>query len=129
MPPDPIHVVAAAILRDARVLVARRRLPPALAGGWEFPGGKVEPGEHERAALARECREELGIDVVVGARLGEATDERIVLTLFAARVEVGEPAVHRDHDALRWLTAAQLDDVRWLPIDRELLAAVADELT
>jgi 8-oxo-dGTP diphosphatase len=122
-------VVAAAILRDARVLVARRRLPSALAGGWEFPGGKVEPGEQERAALARECREELGIDVVVGARLGEAADAHIVLTLFAARVEVGEPAVHHDHDALRWLTAAQLDDVPWLPIDRELLAAVADELT
>ena len=62
-------VVGAAIVHDGRLLAARRSAPADLAGGWELPGGKVEPGESEADALVRECREELGVAVVVGERV------------------------------------------------------------
>jgi 8-oxo-dGTP diphosphatase len=117
-------VVAAAIVRNGRVLAARRARPAELAGGWEFPGGKVEPGEAEAAALARECREELGVRISVGPRLGAATDGRIALVLYAASLVSGEPTAHDDHDELRWIGRAALRHVGWLPTDLELLPAV-----
>lgn len=121
--PGVILVVAAAVVRGGRVLAARRSRPDDVAGGWEFPGGKVEPGESEPAAVARELAEELGLRAVAGARLGEVTDGRIRLVLFAAG-SPDEPVAGADHDALRWLAAEELDDVPWLPIDRDLLPAV-----
>jgi 8-oxo-dGTP diphosphatase len=66
----PRVVVAAVIERDGLILAARRVGPPALAGRWEFPGGKVEPGESDVEALVRECREELGVNIAVGERIG-----------------------------------------------------------
>ena len=109
------------------MLAARRRRPPQLAGGWEFPGGKVEPGESDEAALARECREELGIDVLVGPRLGSATDGRIELVLYAATSrETPQPG--DDHDELRWVAEPELVSVAWLPIDAALLPQVAGSL-
>ena len=119
-----MRVVGAAIVRGAAVLAARRKPPHRLAGGWEFPGGKVEAGESDAAALGRECVEELGVDVAVGERLGVVADGGIELVLYAATLVSGEPAPLIDHDELRWLTAAELDDVDWLPVDRDLLPAV-----
>lgn len=128
----PVRVVAAALLRagpDGRlqVLAARRARPLAIAGGWEFPGGKVEPGESDAAALARECREELAVEVTVGALLGTATDGTVELVLLAARAQ-SDPVAGADHDELRWVGTAELASVRWLPIDAELLPAVAGAL-
>jgi 8-oxo-dGTP diphosphatase len=122
-----VHVVAAAIVRDGRALAARRSRPGSLAGGWEFPGGKVEPWESETDALARECREELGVTVRVGARLGEAIDGPIRIVLYAADLSgtEAEPRPLEDHDLLRWLSADELDAVRWLPIDLDLVPLVA----
>jgi 8-oxo-dGTP diphosphatase len=119
-----VVVVGAAIVRDGRVLAARRSRPAAVAGGWEFPGGKVEPDETEPAAVAREVAEELGVAVEVGPRLAEASDPRIRLVLYAATLSDGEPRAGADHDELRWLSAAELTTPDWLPIDRELLPAV-----
>jgi len=116
-------VVAAAIISDGRVLAAKRSAPPELAGGWEFPGGKVEPGESPEAALIRECAEELGVRIKVGELLGTATD-RIDLHLYAAEIESGIPLPLQDHDKLRWVRAGDLDDVAWLPVDRALLDTV-----
>jgi len=62
-------VVAAALIDDGRLLLAQRTRPPELAGRWELPGGKVEPGESEDVALARELREELGVECSIGAAL------------------------------------------------------------
>ncbi|BBZ71472.1 (deoxy)nucleoside triphosphate pyrophosphohydrolase [Mycobacterium paraseoulense] len=114
-------VVAGAVIRGARVLVAQRVRPPELAGRWELPGGKVAPGETEPGALARELAEELGLavgDVAVGGRLGDdvALDG---MTLRAYRVHLlgGQPRA-RDHRAVRWVTAAELPDVDWVPADR-----------
>lgn len=123
-------VVAAALIRAGRVLAARRAAPHPLAGGWEFPGGKVEPGETESSALVRECREELGVAVRVGARLTEVVDEGagIHLVLYAATLSSGEPAPIEDHDELRWLGVGELDDIAWLPIDLRLVPAVRPHL-
>jgi 8-oxo-dGTP diphosphatase len=120
MPPQ--IVVAGALICDARVLVAQRIRPPELAGRWELPGGKVGPGETERDALARELAEELGLavdDVAVGDRLGDDVALNPTTTLRAYRVRLirGEPHPH-DHRALRWVTAAQLPDIDWVPADR-----------
>ena len=117
-------VVGAAILRDGRLLAVRRAAPPEFAGLWEFPGGKVEPGEDERGALARECREELGLDVEAGERVGPDTAIRGgTLRVYVARVTGGELAL-TEHDASRWLTSTELDDVPWIPADVPVVDAV-----
>ena len=119
-----MRVVAAALFQDGRVLAARRRPPHRLGGGWEFPGGKVEPGEDDVAALVRECREELSVDVAVSGALGSTHAGDLNLVLYSSTLIAGEPRPGIDHDELRWLGRADLEDARWLPIDRALLTAV-----
>jgi 8-oxo-dGTP diphosphatase len=131
-------VVAAVLVDDlampSRLLAARRTGPPELAGGWEFPGGKVEPGESALAALHRELAEELGVRIIVGAEVAPTSgaawpiDEHQDMRVWLAVVSEGEPTATADHDELRWLTAAELFDVPWLPADTELVRALADLL-
>jgi 8-oxo-dGTP diphosphatase len=118
-------VVGAAIVRDGRVLAARRTFPLEAAGRWEFPGGKVEPGETPETALVREIAEELGCTVEVGAWLPGAVAIGVRHTLTVARVRIvdGEPVPH-EHDAVRWLGPDELDDVDWLDADRPFLPAL-----
>lgn len=115
-------VVGAAILRGGAVLAARRTTPPEVAGRWEFPGGKVEPGEEPAAALVREIAEELGCVVAVTGWLGAAVPigERYTLRVALAQLVRGEPTPV-EHDRVRWLTVDQLDDVDWLEPDRPFL--------
>lgn len=126
-------VVAAALISGSAVLVAQRVRPPELAGRWELPGGKVAVGESERDALARELAEELGVgeaDVVVGDRLGHdiALDGATTLRAYRVRLLRGEPRPH-DHRALRWVTAAELHDVDWVPADRGWLGDLTRSLS
>ncbi|GAA1788606.1 (deoxy)nucleoside triphosphate pyrophosphohydrolase [Nocardioides hankookensis] len=116
-------MVGAAIVRDGRVLAARRTTPPETAGRWEFPGGKVEPGESAAQALVREIDEELGCTISVVSWLpGEvAIGDRHVLTVALAEIVTGEPDP-REHDAVRWLDAGEIDQVDWLEPDRPFLA-------
>jgi 8-oxo-dGTP diphosphatase len=125
----PRSVVGAAIVRDGRVLAARRTAPASAAGRWEFPGGKVESGETPEAALVREVAEELGCRVeVVGWLPGEVPiGSTHVLAVAVVRVVDGEP-VPVEHDLVRWLGAAQLDEVDWLESDRPFLAELRDTL-
>ena len=119
-------MVAAAIERDGRFLAARRTRPAQVAGRWEFPGGKVEPGESEEQALVREIREELGVGIAVGRRVaGEwPLGEGLVLHLYDATLVDGEPAPLEQHDAVRWVSLAEFDDVAWLESDVEAVAVL-----
>ncbi|MFE9027071.1 (deoxy)nucleoside triphosphate pyrophosphohydrolase [Streptomyces iakyrus] len=123
-------VVGAALVEDGRLLAARRSAPAELAGRWELPGGKVEPGETADAALARELREELGVDAEVDGRVpGEwPLSEPYVLHVWTARLRPGSapPEPLQDHDELRWLGPGEIWDVPWLdqdvPAVRQVLA-------
>jgi 8-oxo-dGTP diphosphatase len=122
-------VVGAAILHAGRVLAACRRAPAELAGCWEFPGGKVEDGESETDALVRECREEMGIEVAVGPMIGaHSITDGVVLHVYLAEHLLGYPEPRQDHNEMRWLAAADLNSVDWLPADRPMLAAIAAAL-
>ncbi|MEV0713670.1 (deoxy)nucleoside triphosphate pyrophosphohydrolase [Asanoa sp. NPDC050611] len=119
-------IVGAAIVAERKVLACARAHPPELAGLWEFPGGKVEPGESETGALVRECQEELGVRIAVGDRIGDDIPlghRRTVLKIFAARLLDGQPRP-LEHAALRWLHRDELDEVPWLPADAPIVAAL-----
>jgi 8-oxo-dGTP diphosphatase len=129
-----LEVVAAAIVDDldrpTRLLTARRTEPPALAGGWELPGGKVDPGESPAEALHREIREELGVGVRLGAEVPGPDDgswplgERYRMRVWLAVVTEGDPQPQQDHDAVRWLPATNLYAVGWLPADLPIVRAL-----
>lgn len=123
-------VVGAAICDGGRLLAARRTAPPALAGRWELPGGKVEPGESPEQALVRELREELGIGIEPNGRVpGEwPLASGLVLHVYRARLLSGEPRPLQDHDATRWLSPADAFTVPWLDQDRPAVRHVADLL-
>ncbi|WP_246159662.1 (deoxy)nucleoside triphosphate pyrophosphohydrolase [Nocardioides antri] len=112
--------------RPSYVVAARRTKPTALAGKWEFPGGKVEDSETPEGALAREVREELGVEIAVGTELAGPwpISETYELRLFLATVTAGELHRSEDHDELRRLTADELTSVDWLPSDLQALPAL-----
>jgi len=128
---DVVQVVGAAVVDGRRVLVAQRSGGP-YDGCWEFPGGKVEPGESDLSALVRECGEELGVAIAPQAFLGEVPLDGSVaggvpgtstLRVWWARIAEGEPVAH-EHAALRWVTADELDGLDWIAADRPLIPAV-----
>ncbi len=123
---DAPKVVGAAIIADGAVLAAQRSYPPALAGRWEFPGGRVEPGEREEDAVVRECEEELGATVRVTGRVGPdlILPSGWVLHVHAARLVDGQRPDAREHNALRWVRAADLAGLDWLDADRAVLPAL-----
>lgn len=141
MTQDVVTVVAVALVDDLttprRLLAARRLGPGPLAGRWEFPGGKVDPGETPVEALHREIDEELGITVALGPELvgpddgGWRITTRYTLRLWPAVVVDGEPAPLVEHDELRWLGPGEWFTVDWLDADVRivgaLLAAAADD--
>ncbi|MFF8947375.1 (deoxy)nucleoside triphosphate pyrophosphohydrolase [Streptomyces sp. NPDC014940] len=129
---DRTVVVGAALLDAGRLLAARRSAPPELAGRWELPGGKVEPGERPEDALTRELAEELGIDAEPVERVpGEwPLKPPYVLRVWTARLRPGSAAPRplQDHDELRWLTPERLWEVPWLDQDVPAVREVAARL-
>lgn len=128
---EVVQVVGAAVIEGGRLLVARRAGGP-YDGQWEFPGGKVERDETDGAGLAREIREELGVDVEVQDFLGEVVLDGVVgggapgastLRVWRCRLAGGVPEA-REHAELRWVEAAELDGLDWIAADRPLLPAV-----
>jgi len=118
---EPLHVVAGVVSDGPHVLACRRRADRDAGGRWEFPGGKVEPGESAAEALRRELREELSIDVEV---LGPLTtdDTRVgkrIIRLTCLRVRLTGPRPERstDHDRLAWLSPGELSGLEWAEPD------------
>jgi 8-oxo-dGTP diphosphatase len=126
-----VLVMGAAILHRGRVLAARRTFPRALAGGWELPGGKVEPGESPEVAVVREVAEELGCRIdVTGHLAGEVPiRDGYTLRVALARLVDGEPVPREDeHDAVRWLGPDELQEVAWLEPDVPFLEELREVL-
>ncbi|MPY11878.1 NUDIX domain-containing protein [Arthrobacter sp. KR32] len=128
--------VVDSLLQPTRLLVARRTAPPEFAGMWEFPGGKVEPGETCEAALLRELEEELGIRAVLGSEIegpghqGWQLNAVAAMRVWLAEVADGEPAPLQDHDEVRWVLldpSHELEALPWIPADRPILTALRAE--
>ena len=127
----PVDVVAGVIRReDGRLLITQRLADDTLGGYWEFPGGKVDPGEELRAALARELREELGVEAHIGAEIHSIVhaypDRDVRLYFYDARIISGEPQKLEVAD-LRWVTVDELMDYQFPEADRPLLAQLREE--
>jgi 8-oxo-dGTP diphosphatase len=123
-----IHVVAAAVTDKAgRVLIAQRPQGKHLAGGWEFPGGKLKAQEDRRAGLARELFEELGITIATPRPLMRLRHTysygEVLLDMWVVRHYTGEP-VGLDGQALRWCTLSELQSVELLPADAPIVKAL-----
>lgn len=119
-----ITVTAAIIKKNGRILTARRKPGSHLAGYWEFPGGKLKAGETEQECLARELREEFGIECVVGDFLTESIYHYDfgTIRLRGYRVERVEGSFAcREHDRLSWLTVEELRNLNWAPADLPIL--------
>lgn len=115
-----IHVACAIIERDGLVLAAQRSAAMNLPLKWEFPGGKIDPGETAAEGLRREIREELAVEVRVGRSLPASTHDYPAFTVtlypFVCTIEVGELILH-EHAALSWLPAENLSSLDWAEAD------------
>ncbi|MGH3896773.1 MAG: (deoxy)nucleoside triphosphate pyrophosphohydrolase [Pseudonocardiaceae bacterium] len=125
-------VVAAAVLDQGRVLAQQRAYPPSTAGRWELPGGRVEPDESARDALARECREEIAVEIVPGEQLGPDVPLPGGYLLRVHTARLADPTarpVPVEHAALRWVDVTELAGLDWLDADRTFLPHLAPFLS
>ena len=123
-----MRVVAAVIRNDGQVLACRRGGNHELAGMWEFPGGKVEPGETDQLALAREIQEELGIAIVVDEFIIQSSMPRglgsIEMFTYYARLVGALPTISADHDSMEWSDIDNLHTYDWAPLDIPVVKAL-----
>lgn len=121
-----INVVAAVIFKDGKVFATQRGYGE-FKDGWEFPGGKVEPGESPEDALRREIREELEVEVNVGDLIDTIEYDypafHLSMKCFACTIAGGSPHL-LEHEAAKWLTSTQLGSVDWLPADVTLIPKI-----
>lgn len=118
--------VVAAVIQDGNRVFATQRGYGDFKDGWEFPGGKIEPGETPQQALKREIEEELDTEITVGDLLTvveyDYPDFHLSMQCFLCTVAVGN-LVLKEHEAAKWLTAEELDSVDWLPADIQVVDA------
>ena len=116
--------VVAAIVQDGEKIFATQRGYGEFKDGWEFPGGKIEPGESKETALARELKEELDMEVEIG-ELFETVEydyPSFHLTMHCFKCKLsGSHVTLLEHEAAKWLKAKELDSVKWLPADEEII--------
>lgn len=125
--------VVDSLKQPVKLLAARRSAPPEFSGMWEFPGGKVEPGETPQEGLHRELAEELGVKVALGAELECSTSDGwplnagAVMRVWLAEVTKGTPEPLEDHDMLRWvdLDGTEIHQLAWIPADLPIVHALA----
>jgi 8-oxo-dGTP diphosphatase len=118
--PTMIEVAAGILVRDSKILIAKRKAGGELAGKWEFPGGKIESGETPEACLKRELTEELGIKSTVGDHLWDGTyhyDFGTVRLLVYRVYWEGDTIVAKDHEEYKWVTPADLKEYDFAPAD------------
>ena len=118
--------VVGAIIRDGdRYLVGQRAANKAQGGLWEFMGGKIEPGETPEQALARECREELALEIenehIIDSVAHEYPEKTIRLTLILCSPKSGSVPKVLEHQQIRWVTRSEMDALDFAPADRELI--------
>ncbi len=126
-----VRVVAAVIEavneQGEKTVFATQRGYGDFKDGWEFPGGKTEAGETPEEALKREIREELGTEVEVGDLIETVEYDypqfHLSMDCFRCRIVKGQPVL-KEHEAARWITAEQIDELDWLPADRELVGKI-----
>ena len=122
-----INVVAAVIFKDGRVFATQRGYGE-FKDGWEFPGGKIEPGESPEDALRREIREELEVEVNVGELIDTIEYDypafHLSMKCYACTIADGHPHL-LEHEAAKWLSSTQLSSVDWLPADITLIPKIA----
>ena len=118
-----IEVVAAILQRDGAYFATQRGYGE-FEGMWEFPGGKIEPGESRKVALRREIQEELGIDIIIENLLCTTEYDypsfHLTMHCYLCSVASGDIEL-REHKSARWLTAETLDSVEWLPADKDVI--------
>ena len=123
LPEKTVRVAAAVIRQGDRVFAARRGYG-SWKDYWEFPGGKIEPGETPEEALAREIREELDTEICVGEKLAQVEYDypgfHLSMGCFACRIQSGSLTL-REHESARWLRTEELNSVSWLPADWSLI--------
>ena len=119
-----IHVTCAIIEKDGKVLSTQRSESMSLPLKWEFPGGKINAGEHPEECLKRELREELSLGVVVGRAITPVNHQyptfRITLHPFVCKITSGEIKLH-EHKAFTWLPPEKLRELDWAEADRSIL--------
>lgn len=122
--------VVAAVIKDGDKIFATQRGYGEFKDGWEFPGGKVEPGETPEAALAREIREELDTEIEVGRKIDCVEYDypafHLSMDCFWAEVISGK-LILKEHEAAKWLTKNELDSVDWLSADQGLVEKIKME--
>ena len=122
-------MVAAVIREGGRVFATQRGYGP-FKDGWEFPGGKIEPGETPEQALAREIREELRTEVEVGEKLAQVEydypDFHLSMGCYLCEILSGRLTL-LEHESARWLTPGELDSVEWLPADKALIESLKEQ--
>lgn len=123
--------VVAAIIRDGNKVFATQRGYGDYKDGWEFPGGKVEPGETAQQALVREIKEELDTDIAVGDYLTTIEYDyptfHLSMQCFWCRIVDGIPVL-KEHEAARWLDVDHIDSVEWLPADLTIIDLIKDKM-
>ena len=125
-----IRVVAAIIINDGKVFATQRGYGD-WKDWWEFPGGKIEPGESPEEALAREIREELDIEISIDKFYRTVEYDypkfHLVMDCFICHIADGEPVL-LEHEAAKWLSPDELSSVQWLPSDVELIVKLKESL-
>ncbi len=125
-----IEVVAAVIVKNGKVFATQRGYGD-FKDGWEFPGGKMEPGETREAALIREIQEELDTEITIDSFLGTVEHDypqfHITMHCFLCQVKSGKLEL-KEHEDARWLTKETFDSVAWLPADIGILDAVKEHM-